>query len=536
MQAKTNFPWVIMVLALICNVWTIASSTVDLPYADDYGVLLNFVSDVKEHGFSWAHLWSQQSEHRPVFGRSITLAAYYGAGRMNFSLLTMLGNFFWAICVFVLARHAFRRSNGNAWITLAVVLLLLVPTHHENALWGISGLAFYGLTAFCLACFALMAEQRIAAGLAASTLAVLTSAGGFLVFPVVCGDLTLHREWKRLFIFALGGLVLAVIFFSGHHAINSPPNSSHIRNAPTLVLYTLCFLGGAFPSKALAILAGSILAPILLFIIWRARKDRFLAMLAAFLLTTAAAAAWSRSGMGVEQALDSRYSIFSLIALSCVLMAATTAGLPERRISPPMIVGAGIAVAVFLTLQIIQSNRWTLQRVKILTDFYLVINRTKWNGHLAPYLDRAKRVGIYDGWTAAAATSRLQPTKYTETKTTEVALRGYTDVFEGAYLLGWAHLPGRDVAKAQMHIIAENDTGSWKMPVWRYDRQDLDPTFNDGGHYMKSGFQIALADFALPAGRYRLHVLVEENGFQGKLAITSPYVVAPPPIIVTPSS
>jgi hypothetical protein len=301
-----------------------------------------------------------------------------------------------------------------------------------------------------------------------------------------------------------------------------------------MLAYGLSFVGSAFPGPRVALGAGGLLAAGLLVVAGRRRQDdTFLSMVAAFLLLTAAAAAFSRSSMGVEQALDSRYSVFSLIGLVCVLLAFVSSPAARRLAwAPSAAAAAGLALASLLTWSVFSADHWRLEQVRRLTDFYLVINQTRWNGHLMPYLERAQRLGVYDGRVAAAAAPRLPPDRYRETRPALMPARGYVDAFEGDYLVGWAHLPAADSSRATLRVLLEGSAGSYTVPVWRYRRPDVEAAFPDGGHHLDSGFQVVLSDFALPAGSYRVGILVSEGASRGVLALEQVYLARGPAMLL----
>jgi len=109
----------------------------NLPFVDDYAVVLGFLSRLRE-GSGWLQsldlFWHQHNEHRILLTRLVAVIQSQLAGSVNFRILIVLGNLGWLGSAFLLC-HAARRRLQLPWAALVPVpALLLTPVHYESML------------------------------------------------------------------------------------------------------------------------------------------------------------------------------------------------------------------------------------------------------------------------------------------------------------------------------------------------------------------------------------------------------------------
>jgi hypothetical protein len=251
-------------------------------------------------------------------------------------------------------------------------------------------------------------------------------------------------------------------------------------------------------------------------------------MLSLFILMTALVAAWSRGGMGAAQGLASRYSLFPLLGLVSVWLAWLQYVRPRHTV----LVSSGamlVALAISSTFGVFEKTRWQHQRVAMLLEYFQVTNGYASHAHIVHFLDDARRSRIYSAPAGKSLIGALhaEPTSET-TESAQTEVRGCVDVFDGSYLLGWAHFPHLSAARQRLSIILKSTAGMWTIPATYYDRPDLDPVFHDGGNYLNSGFQVMLPLYDVPPGSYRIGILIRNGGQSGILWVEQVYVASSP--------
>lgn len=136
----------------------------------------------------------------------------------------------------------------------------------------------------------------------------------FLLFTVI------SKDWQKILLTLIIGLSILLIYFPllnylkpNHH----PDIASALSDPLSLILYMLAFLGNIGKVKIVAIFFGSIFMMSFLFIAKKIYKEEpFLFWSIIYIAEIAFVTALSRVGFGVEQALSSRYAIYSLLLIS----------------------------------------------------------------------------------------------------------------------------------------------------------------------------------------------------------------------------
>jgi hypothetical protein len=242
--------------------------------------------------------------------------------------------------LWLLVRKTIDRSLGKSLVVLFLInLVLFSPVQAENWTWGFQFplflCNFLFVCALAAAASALTITKKFAICLLLAVVAIFSFGGGVLVwgltFPIA---LLMHKEMTRKSRMAWGaawgcaGLgALALYFF--HYV--KPPNHPSLAasvNPLDYLFYVVTFLGAHLSraSRLEPILPAAAIGSILLALYigaivyaWRHRHDptltsRMLPWLAlgAYAALNALLAAAARIGFGINQALDSRYTSFSV--------------------------------------------------------------------------------------------------------------------------------------------------------------------------------------------------------------------------------
>ena len=332
---------VLALLPVIYLLTLVAKYGVEVPYADEF-TLAPFLVKAHQHAVTWSDLFRQHNEHRYFFPRLLFMA-FAGVAQGNlraemfFSVfLTMLVS----VNLWLLVRKTIPGSLGQSLLVLFLInLLLFSPVQAENWTWGFQFPLF--LCNYLFSCALLAAFSNFRVGnkflicAALAFVATFSFGGGVLLwaltFPLV---LFAHRgmTWKSRIAWAVawGGAGLGAMALYFFHYVKPPyhPNIAASGNPLDYFLYVTGFLGSHLSraTRLEPIFQASAIGTALLVVcvgamlyVFRHRRDHPLTMrmlpwfaLGGYAFLNALLAAAARIGFGINQALDSRYTSFSL--------------------------------------------------------------------------------------------------------------------------------------------------------------------------------------------------------------------------------
>ncbi len=171
------------VLAMICTSLIYA---VNIPYFDDYNLVLDFLRRFKESdtlGQKLSLIWEPRNGHRIVFFRLMTLLDWSLFGAVSFIHLILIANLGWLAVIYLVSGFYSGESKLTQW-GLIPLLLMAVP---EWAVlnWSASGLTGIWMVLFSLSSFYYLSKRTdlgFVLALFAAILASISFGGGLLVF------------------------------------------------------------------------------------------------------------------------------------------------------------------------------------------------------------------------------------------------------------------------------------------------------------------------------------------------------------------
>jgi len=313
----------------------------DIPYWDDYDAVLNFLIEFKSKTTSYEKLtliFSQHNEHRIVIPRVIFLFLYYLTNSISFKVLILIGNIFLVGTSFILLLFFFKLEEGeinknNLWLVFLLALLPLNFQNWENTFWAMASIQNYGIIFFSFLSLYLLNKEKLLFFYLASVFAILatfSSAGGILTFFAGALLLFFYKKetWTKKLIWLAIALLSFGFYFKGY---NSPPGhpgilQSIVQKSELLVNYFLSFISSSFyfelpfNSFFLLFIGFVIIIMIINFILKRFDKEiPVLTVLLFFILISGMLITISRVGFGIEQALASRYKIYSNLLVVFIL-------------------------------------------------------------------------------------------------------------------------------------------------------------------------------------------------------------------------
>jgi hypothetical protein len=330
----------LLVLVMIVTVWS-----VDVPYWDQWPLLLHL--DLLANGqLQLADLWASHNGHRLLFPRLVMIGLAQLSGwdvrwEMGFSIVM-------AVCLAVTIIHlrwSQRRlvplpTHGWLWPTL-LSLTVFNLSQSQNWGWGWQ-LQILLCVASQAACLSLLSSQgkRAAGVIAAAGLATVASYSfscGLVIWMAALPILLLSGpgHWRRLAIWLACATLVISLYLNGLYYDQAGIGGA-LSNPLLSIAYLLSYLGSpllAGAGASLSLLAGSCgLTVFCLLAVWSIRRANGGARRAApvwislglVAVGSAAMTALARVGIGIDQALSSRYVTFAnLLWIAVVVLALT---------------------------------------------------------------------------------------------------------------------------------------------------------------------------------------------------------------------
>jgi hypothetical protein len=284
------------------------------------------------------HLFTLHNEHRMFFPKGVELLLGSVTKYDNVPEMYLILICFLTTLVFLLL--AFRDNTNKLWLILFVPVSFLVFSfrQYENMLFGFQLNFAFTQTFGVLALFLLHVSQRTSfrrstfvAALGSATVASFSVVQGLLVWPVGLLQLfvsTVERSAKKvlMIVWGLAGLGEWIAYFIDYVKPKDHPSVLYALAHPAEgTEYLLTLLGSSlFWQHNSALVGGSLLicfALLSLLLIYKNRKVgeySFWISLLLYSFLILVSVTLGRSGFGAEQALASRYTSFSILAVICV--------------------------------------------------------------------------------------------------------------------------------------------------------------------------------------------------------------------------
>ena len=319
----------------------VAKYGVDVPYADEF-TLLPLVPRAQQHAVTFADLFFQHNEHRPFFPRLLIIAlARLAQGNLRAEMFfSVFLTFLVSGILWIIIGKTVTRSLAKRLLLIFLLnLVLFSPVQAENWMWGFQFTVF--LCNFLFSCGLLAAvstlglRKKFALCAAIAVVATFSFGSGMLLwaltFPLaLIMEKGMRRPARWLWLtawFVLAAGAVALYFFRYFRPPYHPVMAA--SGSPIdYFLYVATFLGAHLSraSRLEPILQAAMIGSTLLALYFGAgayafRYRRDLALVSrmvpwfafgAYSLASALLAAAARIGFGVNQALDSRYTSFSL--------------------------------------------------------------------------------------------------------------------------------------------------------------------------------------------------------------------------------
>lgn len=348
--------------------------TVNIPYWDDYDSILNFSNDFQRSNVEnkIKLVFSQHNEHRIVFSRIVTLVSYYLTGKINFKLLTFIGN----MSLIGLAILFFKSAvflHKKFLYFIPVIFLLFQPQYWGDIYFATPSLSNLYVLFFAFAALYLLRKQTprcFLYSLLLALLATFTNGNGMLVFLAALPALFYQKKYKEIIVWMCVGIACILVYFYGyikpaHHP--SIANSVFVHPGHTII-YLFSFLGSCFSvginfGKAiyfLPLIIGVIFSLYFIYLIKIKFYKRNFVIISflLFLFFTSFVTALCRSGFN---SVPSRYKIISILMFTLFYLSLIEIS-PENIRRNIYLISLSFAILFNVTSYFIISRNIILQK------------------------------------------------------------------------------------------------------------------------------------------------------------------------------
>ena len=318
----TLVSWILLAAPFVIYSLCIVRYATNVPFQDDYDAALDFANTflhLHKPLEQIALLFSQHNEHRIVLDRVVFLSSYYLVHAVNFKLSILIGNLGWILTPAMLVAYFHKKCHLSLAHLLPIPYLLLSFTHWENMFFAMAAIQNYWFIFFSLAFIICLSEHKPLWFCTLFPIALFTSGGGIVLYPLGNLFLVLRRKWRSFgWFFALS--TSCMLLYSYHY--HKPPHHPSILGALLTPLktgaYFFYFWGNMAPFEHVPLLIGIVLCLLSFYLVIRRYGNSFFRLATGFIALIAITATLTRSGIGTRQALSSRYSLFPLIGMACV--------------------------------------------------------------------------------------------------------------------------------------------------------------------------------------------------------------------------
>jgi len=209
------------------------------------------------------------------------------------------------------------------YLYVPVAFVLFQLQYYIAQQWLVTSSSFFYMLLFSILSLHFFRRGVVQWSLLFGAIAIFCNANGFLILLGEVVLLMLGKEWRKAALF-LGVLALCMFLYSiGYvpHENDKLLTFYYFKNPWPTILYALIFIGAPLNLvNGVAAWAGAGAFAYFIWLTYRKYYERnpVLYLLTFMLLSTAILAALGRSFWGVQQALESRYKIYSAVLWVCV--------------------------------------------------------------------------------------------------------------------------------------------------------------------------------------------------------------------------
>lgn len=316
------------------------ATTSNVPINDDYDVLNNFTDIINSNSFvdKIKLFFKQHNEHRILYDKIWFFLDYKLFRQVNFNHLCFIGNLS-LIGIFIFFAYKFKDKLTNTIYLFPLAILVFNISFHENITFAMATLSNFTIVLFSLISLHFITKEDLnKKNFILSVLflifSIFTQGAGLFLILIIALTLLYKKEKTYLYTFLFIAIILILIYFIGYEKpSNSPEILETIRNYKfRSFLFAFSFLGNIFAryliftndineSLMLSTSVGFLFFIFYLYLIKTKyfKKNLFIFSVMSLIILISFITGITRSQLGIDMSIASRYRINSCIFLICVL-------------------------------------------------------------------------------------------------------------------------------------------------------------------------------------------------------------------------
>lgn len=524
------------------------ASTSNIPINDDYDVLNNFTEIINSNSFSdkIKFFFKQHNEHRIFYDKIWFFLDYKIFQQVNFNHLSFIGNLS-LVGIFIFFFKKFKGKTENTIYLFPLAILIFNISFHENITFAMAALSNFTVLLFSLLSIHFITKNELnkkdfALSILFLIFSIFTLGAGLFLILIIASILLYKKEKKYLYTFLFIAIILILIYFIDYQKpSNSPEILETIRNYKfRSFLFSFAFLGNIFAryliftndineSLMLSTAVGFIFFAFYLYLIKTKyfKKNLFIFSVMSLIIFTSFVTGITRSQLGIDMSIASRYRINSCIFLICLLYYVIES-FPRDKFNISYLNGTLLLLSVAYFFGISYPQKEYLEFRKKQNYFgvlnYNDGNHKELNGF---YQDYYKEVLVK----SSIAETYFLPKNEVVNKYFNYSNRVKKDISNyefnsingnidkivnlknSVYIEGWAYIDSLNTKNQELTLAIEDTITKEKIffKSQKIKRYDLNPYFKknkleDGGGV----FRIKNED--LPSNYTKMYLLVNNNG------------------------
>jgi hypothetical protein len=530
---KTVFYICLLIIPAVLFYGAFLMYTVNIPINDDYGAVLeftnNYVSATSDKEVL-VNILAQQNEHRIAYAKVWTVLSYEIYGRIDLNFLALVGNLS-IIGIFTVMALAVRKVSKNLVYLLPLSVLLFNIAFWENMTFAMAALSNFTGVMFALISLYFMSVQElrvkhVALGTLFFTGAAFTVGSGMFLVPIVFVMLWYRKAYKYLAAYGIVALLVITVYFYNY---NNPSvmMETLLHFKARAVLFFFAYLGNAFnyfevfqsdlpESLGITTLLGLVFFGLYLYAAWKKYylKNLFVFSVMTFVVITAGVCALSRSPVGLDLAVASRYRINGAVfAVALFIWFIETQKVGAKRLTFGVVLMSALYVG-FISLPHYESLSYRKEMSQLGALYYQMGDYTKLNGfehdRYNQALIKSRELGTY---TLPSAKELEAVFPYSVATVMEYTIDSsevgsnideITKVGDSYFIRGYIFRINHSAEGQKVYLGLKSEDGKVLFySAGLQERYDLEPYFKQPG-LKSAGFLARIKQGGLTKGRYKI--------------------------------
>ncbi len=542
---------VLIIGSIIVYFWVISQYIVNIPFGDEYGAALDWISQfngLESIRDRFLSLFHQANEHRIFTYSAAVLSDYKFFGTLDFKRLLWEGNIS-ILLLFLLLVNLLKFDKKTPITILPIALIIFIP-QHEISDWGIVAFGTILQTSIVIGALIFLNKPGNYQIIVAILLAFITTFSfGNGMFVFICGYLILllnkEKNPTKWLLWSMFMLISISLYFANYVFLGSFTKDifSHFLD---ILQYFLVFFGSIFAPLlfgriSLFIVTGSLVLLYLGLLVvckWnRVKNYPVVLSILLFILLSAGAASITRISFGIGGATAPRYILLQAVFISLIFILTIESFSKHKK----------LVLSIILPLSIVlygarlnhNIKRMTIHKKhleEIVLNYYVDFENIK---TFAPppktiknLIDNSKENGIYLPPALQEFYPEIKRINITDTVSSIEKMQMAIDFFKEngsvIQLKGWAFSETDFSADKKIGVFFKSKTDMYVFSTTSISRKDVTSYFSSNfpGLTTNTGFNFIFDNTAsgMLKGNYKIGLCIYEKG-KVKASTLTRYIV-----------